>query len=183
MQGYYTSGEFAKKANVSIRTIRYYDKQGLLKPAGKNEAGYRLYTDSDFAKLQKILSLKYLGFSLDEIRSITINDDDNGYVEQSLELQLDLVKKRIEHLKLVEQTLSETSKLVKDNPVIDWNKILHLIHITNMEKSLVEQYKNAANINIRIDLHKKYAKNPIGWFPWLYSQLELKDGETVLETG
>ena len=183
MQGYYTSGEFAKKANVSIRTIRYYDKQGLLKPAGMSEAGYRLYTDSDFAKLQKILSLKYLGFSLDEIRSITINDDDNGYVEQSLELQLDLVKKRIEHLKLVEQTLSETSKLVKDNPVIDWNKILHLIHITNMEKSLVEQYKNAANINIRIDLHKKYAKNPIGWFPWLYSQLELKDGETVLETG
>lgn len=127
MQGYYTSGEFAKKANVSIRTIRYYDKQGLLKPAGMSEAGYRLYTDSDFAKLQKILSLKYLGFSLDEIRSITINDDDNGYVEQSLELQLDLVKKRIEHLKLVEQTLSETSKLVKDNPVIDWNKILHLI--------------------------------------------------------
>lgn len=55
MQGYYTSGEFAKKANVSIRTIRYYDKQGLLKPAGMSEAGYRLYTDSDFAKLQKIL--------------------------------------------------------------------------------------------------------------------------------
>ena len=107
----------------------------------------------------------------------------DGALYKSLELQLDLVKKRIEHLKLVEQTLSETSKLVKDNPVIDWNKILHLIHITNMEKSLVEQYKNAANINIRIDLHKKYAKNPIGWFPWLYSQLELKDGETVLETG
>lgn len=183
MKGFYTSGEFAKKANVSIRTIRYYDKQGLLKPAGVSEAGYRLYTDSDFAKLQKILSLKYLGFSLDEIRSITINDDDNDYVEQSLELQLDLVKKRIEHLKLVEQTLSETSKLVKDNPVIDWNKILHLIHITNMEKSLVEQYKNAANINIRIDLHRRYAKNPTGWFPWLFSQLDLNDGEAVLEIG
>ena len=49
MHGYYTSGEFAKKANVSIRTIRYYDKQGLLKPAGMSEAGYRLYTDSDLA--------------------------------------------------------------------------------------------------------------------------------------
>lgn len=183
MEGYYTSGEFAKKANVSIRTIRYYDKQGLLKPAAMSDAGYRLYTDSDFAKLQKILSLKYLGFSLDEIRSITINDDDNGYVEQSLKLQLDLVKKRIGHLQLVEQTLSETSKLVTDNPVIDWNKILHLIHITNMEKSLVEQYKNAANINIRIELHKRYTTNPIGWFEWLYSLLDLKTGESLLELG
>ena len=62
--GYYTSGEFARKANVTLRTIRYYDKQGILKPSKVNEKGYRYYTDGDFAKLQKILSLKYLGFSL-----------------------------------------------------------------------------------------------------------------------
>ena len=78
MKGYYTSGEFARKANISIRTVRYYDKQKILKPTHVTEAGYRLYTDSDFAKLQKILSLKYLGFSLDEIRSMTINDEDQG---------------------------------------------------------------------------------------------------------
>lgn len=183
MDQYYTSGQFAKKANVSIRTVRYYDKQGLLKPAGMSEGGYRLYTDSDFAKLQKILSLKYLGFSLDEIRSITINDDDNGYVEESLLLQMNLISKRIEHLKLVEQTLKETSKLVTDNKSVDWNKILHLIHITNMEKSLVEQYKDAANLNIRIGLHKKYTKNPMGWFCWLYGLMEPLDGKSILELG
>lgn len=183
MDGFYTSGQFAKKANVSIRTVRYYDKQGLLKPAGISEGGYRLYTDSDFAKLQKILSLKYLGFSLDEIRSITINDDDNDYVEESLRLQLNLIRKRIEHLKLVEQTLTETSRLVTDNQAVDWNKILHLIHITNMEKSLVEQYKDAANISIRIGLHKKYTKNPMGWFQWLYELMEPLDGKNILELG
>jgi DNA-binding transcriptional MerR regulator/trans-aconitate methyltransferase len=180
---YYTSGQFAKKANVSIRTIRYYDKQGLLKPSGMSEGGYRLYTDSDFAKLQKILSLKYLGFSLDEIRSITINDNDNGYVEGSLRLQLNLIRKRIEHLKLVEQTLTETSKLVTENQSVDWNKILHLIHITNMERSLVEQYKDAANLSIRIGLHKKYTKNPAGWFQWLYGLMEPLDGKRILELG
>lgn len=183
MNKFYTSGQFAKKANVSIRTVRYYDKQGLLKPAGMSEGGYRLYTDSDFAKLQKILSLKYLGFSLDEIRSITINDDDNDYVEASLRLQLNLIRKRIEHLKLVEQTLTETSRLVTDNQAVDWNKILHLIHITNMEKSLVEQYKDAANINIRIGLHKKYTKNPLGWFQWLYGLMEPLNGKNILELG
>lgn len=183
MDGYYTSGQFAKMANVSIRTIRYYDKQGLLKPAGKSEKGYRLYTDTDFAKLQKILSLKYLGFSLDEIRSITINDDDNDYVEESLRLQLNLIQKRMEHLKLVEQTLTETSKLVTENQAVDWNKILHLIHITNMEKCLVEQYKDAANINIRIGLHKKYTKNTMGWFQWLYDLMGPLNGKNILELG
>lgn len=183
MDGYYTSGQFAKKANVSIRTIRYYDKQGLLKPAAMSESGYRLYTDSDFAKLQKILSLKYLGFSLDEICSITINDKDNDYVDESLQLQIGLVRKKIEHLQLVEQTLLETSRLVRENTSVDWNKILHLIHVTNMEKSLVEQYKDAANINIRISLHNKYANNPTGWFTWLFGLMEPLEGKSVLELG
>lgn len=183
LKDYYTTGEFAQKANVSIRTIRYYDKQDLLKPAGMSESGYRLYTDSDFARLQKILSLKYLGFSLDEIRSITVNDDNSNYVRESLQLQQNLVKKQLEHWRLVEQTLADTLKLVQDDSQIDWNRILHLIHITNMEKTLVEQYKNAANINIRIELHKKYTRNPVGWFVWLYQLLGLQGGEHILELG
>ena len=56
--GYYTSGEFAKKANVTLRTIRYYDRQGILKPSKVADNGYRLYTDADFAKLQKNLVIK-----------------------------------------------------------------------------------------------------------------------------
>ncbi|WP_124068022.1 methyltransferase domain-containing protein [Clostridium sp. E02] len=183
MSQFYTSGQFAKKANVSIRTIRYYDKQGLLKPAGMSSGGYRLYTDSDFAKLQKILSLKYLGFSLDEIRSITINDNDKDYVGESIKLQLNLIRKKIEHLKLVEQTLTETSRLVMDDKSVDWSKILHLIHITNMEKTLVEQYKDAANVSIRIGLHKRYTMNKQGWFRWLYERMEPIAGKRVLELG
>ena len=183
MNEFYTSGQFAKKANVSIRTIRYYDKQGLLKPAGMSSGGYRLYTDSDFAKLQKILSLKYLGFSLDEIRSITINDNDKDYVGESIKLQLNLIRKKIEHLKLVEQTLTETSRLVMDDKNVDWNKILHLIHITNMEKTLVEQYKDAANVSIRIGLHKRYTMNKQGWFRWLYEQMGPIAGKRILELG
>ena len=72
MTKYYTSGEFAEKAHVSIRTIRYYDQKNLLKPAVRTKSGARRYTDQDFAKLQQILLLKYLGFSLNEIREMTI---------------------------------------------------------------------------------------------------------------
>ena len=63
---YYKTGQFAKLANVSERTIRYYDKIGLLKPSFVMENGYRQYSDLDLLKLQKILSLKHLGFSIEE---------------------------------------------------------------------------------------------------------------------
>ena len=47
--GYYSSGEFAKMADVTLRTIRYYDRQNLLKPSYVNEHGARFYTDSDLS--------------------------------------------------------------------------------------------------------------------------------------
>ena len=72
--GYYSSGEFAKKSNVSVRTIRYYDQQNILKPSLLTDEGVRFYTDSDFTRLQQILLLKYLGFTLDDIREMTIDD-------------------------------------------------------------------------------------------------------------
>ena len=50
--GYYSSGVFARMANVTLRTIRYYDKQDILKPSFVSEAGARFYTDKDFAALQ-----------------------------------------------------------------------------------------------------------------------------------
>ena len=101
---YYKTGEFAKMANVSLRTIRYYDTVGLLKPSVVQDNGYRLYSDSDLVKLQQILSLKYLGFSLDEIFSMTVNNDSSS-LKESLELQSRLVKQKIEHLNLVQESI------------------------------------------------------------------------------
>ena len=73
----YSSGEFAKMAHVSVRTIRYYDKQNILKPTYITDYGARFYSHEDLVRLQQILLLKYLGFSLDDIREITIDDSLN----------------------------------------------------------------------------------------------------------
>lgn len=181
--GFYTSGEFAKKANVTLRTIRYYDKQGILKPSKVGENGYRYYTDGDFAKLQKILSLKYLGFSLEEIMTITINDQDTDFIRQSLELQLGLVRKKIEHLNLIEQSLQDTAEKMEQNHEVDWDRIIQLLHVTNREHILVDQYKNASNLEVRIQLHKDYSVNQVRWFPWIYQQLGVEEGMKVLELG
>ena len=64
-----TVGEVAKKMDVTVRTLQHYDKEGLLSPSAVSDGGRRLYTDKDIVKLHQILSLKHLGFSLDDIRN------------------------------------------------------------------------------------------------------------------
>ena len=166
--GYYSSGEFAKMAQVSVRTIRFYDKQNILKPSYVTPAGARFYTDSDFVKLQQILLLKYLGFSLDDIKGMTIDEMDYHFLRNSLTMQKKLVADRIEQMQLVESAIDNTVSALENNQQIDWSQMLHLIHLTSMEKSMKSQYENANNISARIRLHKDYSTNTQGWFPWIY---------------
>ncbi len=173
-EGYYSSGEFARMAHVTLRTIRYYDKHDILKPSFVTEAGARFYTDEDLARLQQILLLKYLGFSLEDIKEMTIGDSDYHFLKDSLNLQRKLVQDRIEQLQLVEQAIKDTSQAIEENHTLDWSKMLNLIHLTGMEKSLKNQYQNASNISSRIKLHTLYSVNQKGWFPWILEQLDIK---------
>ncbi|HEX8919569.1 MAG TPA: MerR family transcriptional regulator, partial [Chloroflexota bacterium] len=68
-------GEIAMRTGLSVRTLHHYDEIGLLSPARRSEAGYRLYGASDVARLQQIMSLRGLGFPLEEIRTILDRPD------------------------------------------------------------------------------------------------------------
>lgn len=170
-------------AGVTLRTIRYYDKQNILKPSLVSEAGARFYTDEDFARLQQILLLKYLGFSLDDIREMTVADSDYHFMLDSLKIQLKLVQDRIEQMQLVEQAIKDTTESIQEEHTVDWSRMLNLIHLTGMEQSLKNQYQNASNISSRISLHSLYAQNPKGWFPWIYEQCQICSGMKILEVG
>jgi MerR family transcriptional regulator, thiopeptide resistance regulator len=61
-------GELARRTRLTIRTLHHYDEIGLLRPSLHTESGHRLYTAGDVARLQQVLSLRWLGFSLEEIR-------------------------------------------------------------------------------------------------------------------
>ncbi len=182
-QKFYTSGQFAKMAHISVRTVRYYDKQNILKPSVVKDTGSRLYTDEDFVRLQQILLLKYLGFSLEEIRNMTVGELDKQMLQNSLRLQLKLVRDRMEQMQMVEQAIEDTAVALEDNQAFDWNQMLDLIHLTNMENSLQSQYQNATNINARMNLHSQFSTNQQGWFPWVYEQCGLTEGMYVLELG
>ncbi len=96
--GYMTVGEVAKKMDVTVRTLQHYDKEGLLSPSATSGGGRRLYTDKDIVKLHQILSLKHLGFSLDDIRDRLIPLDTPAGVAQVLSEQAAVVREKIASL-------------------------------------------------------------------------------------
>ncbi len=183
LPGYYSSGQFARLANVTVRTIRFYDKHNILHPSYVNENGARFYTDSDLVRLQQILLLKYLGFSLDEIREITIDDSSSDILLNSLYLQQKLVSDRIEQMQLVQKAIEDTAMALRNNRSMDWEKMLNLIHLTSMENSLATQYRNTSNLSARIRLHTLFSENKEGWFPWVYRQCAIQKGMAILEVG
>ncbi len=180
---YYTSGQFAGKAHVTLRTIRFYDQKDILKPSFHTESGNRLYTDKDFAKLQQILLLKYLGFSLEEIKEMTVSSFDAYSLKESLKLQKRLVKEKIEEMEEMTKAIDSTYEMLDKDQQINWNDMMNLIHLTAMERSLAEQYKNSANISSRIRLHTDFSTNKEGWFPWIIRNSDIKSGMKILEVG
>ena len=91
-----TVNEVSKLTGVSIRTLQYYDKIGLLKPSGYTQAGYRLYDDTALEKLQQILLFRELEFPLKDVKKIIESPSfDRG---KALEQQITLLMLKKEHL-------------------------------------------------------------------------------------
>lgn len=183
LPGYYSSGQFARLAGVSLKTIRFYDKKNILKPSYRNASGARFYTEEDFAKLQQILLLKYLGLALEDIKELAIDTSDQHLLLNSLKLQKKLIKDRMEQLQLVESAINDTVTTMEQKKQVDWSHMLELIHLTGMEKSLKSQYQDAGNISARIRLHRDYSVNRQGWFPWIFEQCAMTPGTRILELG
>lgn len=135
MKKYYSTGQFAAIAKVTIRTIRYYDKIGLLKPSHVLDNGYRQYCNEDLFTLQKILALKELGFSLEEIYPL-IYDHDISSFKDSLKLQTSLLNQKINHLNNLKNTIVSTQKLLEKED-IPWEKIIELISFTNNDDLII----------------------------------------------
>lgn len=179
----YIIGEFAKKAGVTLRTLRYYDKIGLLKPSACNSAGHRLYSTQDFAKLQKILTLKFIGLSLEEIANIMKYDINDKDFKKSLEIQREIIDEKIQHMFMVRKAIEEAIHMEDSDSTVNWDKFVNIINIINLDKSWLEQYENASNLRARIRIHELYSTNKTGWMEWFFKQLDIPDTSSILELG
>jgi MerR family transcriptional regulator, thiopeptide resistance regulator len=90
--GTWRIGELAAMARVSVRTLRHYETLGLIRPAARTEAGYRLYSGAEVERLYRILALRSLDMPLEEIGRLL---DDRVALPDLLARQLDAVDRRI----------------------------------------------------------------------------------------
>lgn len=181
MKRYYTTGQLAKLAKITERTVRYYDKVGLLKPSFVMQNGYRKYCHEDLIKLQKILLFKTLGFSLEEIEGMIIQND-NSSMSKSLQTQIELVDSKIQYYAKLKDSLISARNLVEENRFND-SKIIELLQLNSNEERIIKNYQSALNLKIRIKLHELYSQNKQGWFPWLYKQIDFNKVNKLLEIG
>ncbi len=105
----YRIGTVAKQLNISIDTLRYYEKIDLLKPVNRNNAGIRLFDESDIARIQFIQRAKLMNFTLSEIKNLLkmrehpqqMRDDVRKLTQQ----KLDIIKRQITQLNVLRQEL------------------------------------------------------------------------------
>lgn len=137
-----TVNEVSKLAGVSIRTLQYYDKIGLLKPARYTESGYRLYDDTGLERLQQILLFRELEFPLKEIKEIITgsNFDKVKALDQQIEL-LTLKKEHLENLIDFARKLKTKGADIMDFSAYDTSKIDEYAKKAKEEWGDTPQYK------------------------------------------
>ena len=140
--GYMTVGEVAKKMRTTVRTLQYYDKEGLLSPSAESEGGRRLYTDKDLVTLNQIISLKSLGFSLDDIKERLISLETPADVANALTEQADDIRQKIEQLQIenIPPESEKCQKVIKEY----WGLIMEF---TDGDMSMLPKLMKVGNID------------------------------------
>lgn len=130
-----TVNEVSRITGLSVRTLQYYDKIGLLSPSGYTDSGYRLYDDTALEKLQQIMLFRELEFPLKEIKAII--SDPHFNAEKALEQQIGLLKLRRDHL----DELIAFAVKIKMSGV---NDMSNKTDFSAFDKSKLEDYKKRA---------------------------------------
>ena len=157
-EGFMTVGELAKKMGVTIRTLQYYDKEGLLSPSAESEGGRRLYTDKDIVLLHQILSLKSLGFSLKDIKSRLISLKTPDDVAEALTEQADVLRKNMEQLKDSLVAIEQLKAEVLQIQTVNFKKYADIIvnlQMKNDSYSLIKRFDDDTLDQIRSRFDKK----------------------------
>jgi len=135
-QGYMTVGAIAKKMGVTVRTLQYYDKEGVLSPSAESEGGRRLYTNKDIVKLYQIQSLKYLGFSLGDIKTRLPSINTPQEVADVLSEQAKAVREKIRTLTDVLEATEKLKVEVLQMQSVNWEKYAYIIGLLESKHNL-----------------------------------------------
>ena len=92
---YLQIGEVAERTGVTQRTLRFYEEKGLLKPPARMDGGFRLYSEDDIRRIERIKRLRHaLGVSLDEIREMVEAEEEKSQLRAEASADLGLIERR-----------------------------------------------------------------------------------------
>ena len=125
--------ELSQITKVSVRTLHYYDKIGLLKPSMRLSNDYRLYSEKDLLKLQQIIALKFFGFELSQIKLLLAKQD--GIVE-NFAMQSKFLQEKAQALQEVSMLLKRITDSCGHSKSIPWENVIQLIEVYQMTQQL-----------------------------------------------
>ena len=165
-----TSGEIAKQAGVSPKTLRIYDEKGLLRPVDISEGNYKVYDKSSLIIKKKIIVLKHIGFSLEEIKT-NLENDDLSSIKEILENQLEMLNQKIYELEKSAGCIKSALARFDENP--DWDDSADIIKKMEMSQGADERRWYAAD----------HAADGIEWYEKIFNSMSFKESDTVLDLG
>ncbi|MCX4378038.1 MerR family transcriptional regulator [bacterium 1xD8-6] len=180
--GYMTVGEVAKKLGTTVRTLQYYDKEGLLSPSTKSEGGRRLYTDKDLITLYQIVSLKSLGFSLDDIKQRLISLETPTDVANALTEQADNIRGKIERLTASLTAIEQLKAEVLQMQTVNFKKYADIIvnlQIKNSSYYLIKRFDDDTLDHIRNRFNRESGLNFMDRFNRLSDEIIQLQKENV----
>ncbi len=181
-QGFMTVGEVAKKMGVTVRTLQYYDKEGLLSPSAESEGGRRLYTDKDLVTLHQIISLKSLGFSLDDIKQRLISLETPTDVATALTKQADSIREKIEQLTVSLTAIEQLKEEVLQMQTVNFKKYADIIVNLQMKNNsyyLIKRFDDDTLDHIRNRFDKESGLNFMDRFNRLSDEIVQLQKENV----
>ena len=182
-----TIGVLARKGGVTVRTLQYYDINGLLVPSKYSEGGRRMYNRHDIIRLQQIIFLKSLGFSLEKIRDRLLPTESAGELEQVFKQQKEVLIGQISHIQEAVNLMTKAINEIKLGSEIDVDTlfaIMEAIKIGNPYSFMIrhfskDQIENLSNCFGNEDTAAEFNKTSQALFTELielYRQKEDPEG-------
>ena len=126
--------EFARLTGVTVRALHHYDRLGLLKPSRYSQTGYRLYREDDVARLEQIVALKFIGFSLKQIKDILRNG--GGDLAVTLRQQREAIEEKRKRLQQAVKAIQRAEYVIAVKGHPGWEVFTKIIEVINMQNNM-----------------------------------------------
>ena len=148
----YTTGEIAKLAGVTVRTVQYYDSRGILMPSDFSEGGRRLYTQEDLKKLKVICFLRDLGIPINSISEILTSENAEKVISLLLEQQLLVLQEEIAEREKQRDTILGMQKELKGMQTFSLENLNDIAYQMKNKKELNKVRRNVLIIGLFMDV-------------------------------